>query len=310
MPRNALNMKWYQDAVVNGKKMPFRRSRKDTTTLRWRGFIEPLVTDGSTFVDIGCNAGFCCRKMVDKGFISFGVEKDSAFFDCARYWENQEPKGVRLVNGDIHGYDMPCADIVLMAYVHYWQTHEQLVELEKKLRRKAVNVILVTRYTHNKKYKSPVYKEYLIGLFRRWDLTGEISGQNYTSVRFTNRELFSVPVSGVLYDPRFRPRNERNGFAFQNAFRDFVKKVASGEPFDPKQTLNFKYIKSEETLRRTSDAVISSQMKWVKDVLENGIKEPCSVVKKPGKKPYLRDGNHRKVIAETIGMEHLVCRQI
>ena len=202
--RDALNLRWYQNAIIKGKPMPFRRKKNDTTTARWKKFIEPLVVNGSVFIDFGGNAGYCCRKMVDKGFITYCVENDPAFVDCAEYWEEQDPKGVNVINRSAISYDFPCADIALMSYFTYWLTQEQLVDLEKKLREKVVNVIIVTRKKNHRDFLSSAKMEFLIKIFHNWEISKTLNGEN-PSIRLKNPNLETLGIDKVWYDYRVNP---------------------------------------------------------------------------------------------------------
>ena len=99
---------WYQEAKILGKKMPQRRL-KDTNEKRWKRYVEPLISfESGVFTDLGCNAGFYCRKMIDKGFTVYGVEKSTEFINHAYYWETCHPKGVKFYHSDIMNYRLTC----------------------------------------------------------------------------------------------------------------------------------------------------------------------------------------------------------
>jgi len=180
---------WYQEATINNDVMPAQRQR-DTNAKRWEGFISPFVelTSG-TVTDLGCNAGFYCRKFIERGFKAIGVEKAPDALRHAYYWEGRDPRGVKIVESDINNYQITASQYVLLANVHYWLTPAQLQKLIKQLREQALHVVIVSRRQGDPNHLSPCDVEFLRKLFVGWTRHRVIKGGKHFSTMFTNPDL-------------------------------------------------------------------------------------------------------------------------
>lgn len=297
--------KWYQEATINGQKVPTRR-KSDTNQKRWENFIKPFVEKGTgRFTDLGCNAGFYCRKMADLGYLSEGVEIEQEFIDHNRYWEEQDPKGVRLVECDINDYEVWASKYTLLANIHYWLTPEQNEALEKQLREKSLNVIVIGRYKTLKRHKSPCDMKYLKELFKDWDIGGIQEHKKHFSILFKNKYLVEKDVSELTHYQQFMKSKK-----FLPAYTDFINKVLAGEKFDKSKSdyaeyLRWRKFKNKKTLlKRHTDLIF--------DMKENGIKNPLLVgriIDGELDKNRLKDGDHRLIVAKCLGINKIICKK-
>jgi len=285
-----LNKAWYQEAIINGVKMPFGH-KPGTSERRWLKFIEPHIPScKGRALDFGCNAGFYSRKLADLGFDVTGMDKD---VENALFWESNDPKGIRIIEGNINDWDFPYASVAIAACVLYWQTQGELEILEERLRSKVAHVIVMGRNRWHKRHISDPRIENISNIFREWD-RGEVivRGRHYSTV-FKNRKIYPVKVSEIDKMKGVESENYRKGFA------RFIELVLAGKPFDIKRTLHYKYIRAA----RNVDRRIQIHIDMIKDVEKTGIiHTPLKI-----RNGRVLDGRHRLGIAKHYGMEELIC---
>jgi hypothetical protein len=83
-------------------------------------------------------------------------------------------------------------------------------------------------------------------------------------------------------------------------FTDLIKKVLSGETFEPYGTAYFDYLKLRT---KNPGHVLARHIELIKDVKENGITFPLRVDRK-----VLLDGDHRLIIARHLGIRKVICQ--
>jgi len=293
---------WYQEATINGVVMPQRR-KNDTNEKRWKNFIEPFVKKGEgRFTDLGCNAGFYCRKMADLGYTSEGVEMESEFLAQARYWEQEDPKGVRIVDADVTSYEVWLSHTVLMANIHYWLTPEQNKALERQLIEKAMNVIVIGRYKTLKRHTSPCHMEYLKELFSEWEIGGIEEHGKHFSILFKNPNLVEKDVDDLTLYQQFMKSKK-----FLPSFKKFIKQIL----FDNTKTDYADYLRWRKF--KCVNRLLTRHTKLIHSVVEDGLREPLMIGRMVNGKldeNRLRDGDHRLIIAKEIGIKKLICKKI
>jgi len=302
--------KWYQEATINGAVMPTRRSN-DTNQRRWQNFIKPLLPfkgEGRTFIELGCNAGFYCRKMSDRGFKAIGIEKEPIFIRHAHYWQSCEPKNVKIIEGDINDYNIPTAQIVLMANVHYWLTKEQLNKLVKKLRQRALYVLVVDRYKPVKEHKSLCGFETLKKTFKGWEIVKQAmpEGKKHYSVLFKNPSLIEKDTSELFHHQQLA-KSKR----FLPAYSELVRDILDGKEMDYKKTKYWDYLIWRRF--KEKDMLLNRHVKLVQSILDNGFIEPLTIGRVMGfefKENRLVDGDHRYIIARELGIKKLICKKL
>ena len=298
---------WYQEATVHGVQMPTRRTN-DTNEKRWHKFIKPLIEGPivGRMTDLGCNAGFYCRKFSDLGFKATGVERDPEVLRHNYWWEEHEPKGVRVVESDINDYSPSCSDYVLLANVHYWLTPAHLQTLVQKLNDRALNVILIGRYNTASVHKSPADLQFLRKLFRGWQEKRVIKGVKHFSVLFRNPTLISRSVDDLFTKQQFFKSSR-----FLPSYSRLIDDILEGKNGNYQDSEYHKYLlwrgfkDSTELLKRHVDLVASIQQEGTKDPLligrvVNGKYEPDRLV----------DGDHRLIVAKKLGIQNVICRVV
>jgi SAM-dependent methyltransferase len=295
--------KWYQEATINGVVMPTRR-KNDTNEKRWKKFLEPLIEKGEgRFTDLGCNAGFYCRKMSDLGYLAEGVERNPEFIAHNRYWEREEPKGVRLVEGDITEYTPWTSKYTLMANIHYWLTPEQNSELEKKLKAKSLYVVLIGRYKTLDRHASPCTLEYLQELFKDWEEVKVIHDKKHFSVMFKNKYLVEKDVDDITFYQQFIKSKK-----FLPSFNEYIDKTLAGEKFDRAKSDYADYLRWRQF--RSVGTLLRRHTKLIQSMKKDGIREPLVIGRTiDGKydENRLYDGDHRLIIAKKLGINKIIC---
>jgi len=298
--------KWYQEATIKGEKMPTRRE-KDTSEGRWKKFVEPLIPfkkgEGRLVTDLGCNAGFYSRKMVDRGFRALGVEKDPVYIAHGKYWEENDPKGVKILHEDINKHDLFSSHIVLMANIHYWLSPKEFERLVKKLRARALYVILIGRYHPIGNHRSTCTHKGLKEAFKGWEEVGMVPGKKHFSVIFKNPDLVEKDVEEFIFtQPLMKSKK------FMPSFNKLIDTVMFKKKFDPQGTDYYEYLKWRGWKHK--DRLIKKHIALIKNVMEGGIKNPLVIgrmVKGEYDENRLTDGDHRLILAKKLGIKKLLC---
>ena len=296
--------RWYQEAQIDGEWVPTRRQH-DTNEKRWKKYLEPLIElKSGTVTDLGCNAGFYCRKMAERGFNAIGVERDFVALRHNHYWETRDPRGVKVVENDITQHEIGLSHYVFLANVHYWLTPEQLTKLVAQFREKALNVVLIGRYKQAPEHKSPVGLDFLKELFASWRMGKVIDGTKHFSVIFHNPDLVEKCVAD-LFPKQQLAKSER----FLPSYGSLIDQVLSGESFDPKQTEYFKYLNWRRF--KDTDKLLQSHIDLIHTVKDTGLQEPLVIGRVVNGKyapERLVDGDHRLIIAYKLGIPTVICK--
>jgi hypothetical protein len=281
-------MKWYQNATINGKPMPAMR-QGDTSGKRWDNLIKPLIPfegEGRLFIELGSNAGFYLRKAKEMGFNVMGIDNNPGFVKQARFWEEKEPRGVRTIEGDLVDWDFPCASIILLANVHYWLTPNQLARVVRRLRRKALYVIVVGRHRHHPTMKSPNDTRTLKWVFGKWRIAKTATTAKHYAIRFKSKLLEKDVGELLVY--------QKTSKYFYPTFIDFIK--GRGEMY-------LRYLK--KNISTKGERYYHRHGELLKSIKENGILTPIRV-----DGGTVINGNHRLVIADYLGQRKVICQQL
>lgn len=294
---------WYQEAVINGTKMPTQRTQ-DTNENRWQNLIAPQIKNPvGTVQDFGCNAGFYCRKFVDMGLKAIGIEKNHVYIRHNRYWEAQDPKGVTLVESDIKDYTPFASEYALLANVHYWIAPKELEKLVAKLREKVAKVIVVSRYNSHRNHASRCDLQYLKELFSGWTMSEPVGSGKHFSVRFGNPDISIREVAGLIPHQQFIESRR-----FFPSYSELIDLILSGAEFNPQETNYWTYLLWRGFPK--PEIVFQDHVNLVK-TMQGGIQEPIIIGRiVDGKYNPLRllDGDHRLIVAHKLGMETIICK--
>lgn len=312
----------YQYLEVGGK--PFSRPRPDKANSKfwnegkWETFIKPLLPDGKVFVEMGCDAGLFLKLAKDSGFERvIGVEK------------NKTPVRLGLEYRDTIGYDyqilkrklgsefheegtfdineLPVADVTLMSTFHYYIDINAWIKYVDMLKGKSCHVIIVSRpESTGGRWRASAEPGFVRSYFHDWDVIGLVENvpkegdskpRDLYSVVFKNPVIRRVSLSSVK--PRTIP----------GAQRDLADRVASGEDFDLFDTdyyRSWRDRKSGKWSDRTLRHFVGLKANVMKDVRDNGLKEPILV----DKHLRLADGGHRYSIIKALGHDSVIVRVI
>lgn len=293
--------RWYQNAIVNGKKMPAER-RRDTSQRRWKALIEPLVPPdgaGRMFLELGCNAGYYLRMASQYGYNTIGVEIEERFLEQAKYWEAQEPAGVRVEYGDINEYDIPANFITMIANVHYWQTPEQVERMVAQMRDNSLHVLIMSRHNQSERHLSDCREEAVKAWFDGWELLDEQRDSKFFALIFRNPDLVEYDTVNLFNAQPFTRSHK-----FLPAFREFIDLNLSRRSYTYNHTKYWEYckwrgwqtkVKHHRALRHKVLMMERYGMTKPVQVHRNGIME---------------DGNHRLIIAEYLGLPRIIGRVV
>jgi len=273
------------------------KSETGPTSKRWKTFIEPLIPytqgNGRKFVDLGCSEGFYCRKMIEKGFKTVGMDLNVKY---AKEWEEEDPKGIKLIEGDINQWDVPLCHIACLALVHYWQKSEDLDKLIELLRFRAGFVIVMGRHKPSSTHKSDCRKEEVLRLFKNFKFVKIIEGEKHYSILFRNRKIIERPTRKLFH-------LVGNSRSFYPRFRQFIYAVLSSkEDFNPYKHRYYKVLKAKVMRHKLLDHV-----KLIEDVNKNReFKTPIKVCHRK----KIVDGCHRIILAHELKIETLLCEEV
>jgi len=279
--------------------MPAQR-RRDTSQARWRDLIEPLVPPdghGRLFLELGCNAGYYLRKASEMGYITLGVEREQVYYEQAKYWEAQEPRGVRVEFGDINEYDIPANYITLLANVLYWQTQEQVQALVDKIKERSLHVLIMSRNNPDPRHLSSCALHSMLELFDGWDTLGSCYNIKHYTIILHNPMMLEYDTT-ELFNLQPFTRSRR----FLSSFRDYIDLVLSGKRFRLDNTAYWRYATWRGWRNRTHHMRRLRHM--ILQAEQNGITEPVIVYENG----IMVDGNHRLIIAERLGIPRLICK--
>jgi len=297
---------WYQEAVINGVAMPARRKDGDTSEYRWRTFVEPFLPDGRDrhFLELGSNAGFYLRKARALGYKATGVERNPLYLSQAAYWEEQEPVGVQTIEGDLNRAGIPLSHTVLLANIIYWLNPKQVRRLIFRLRRRALNVIVIGRHTRLKNHCSDCRKEAVKAWFQGWEAIEGHTDHKHYSILFKNPELEEVNIDDVeIYHYNNGPKKD----TFERAFTRFLKKTNNGSMANIMTTHYYKYLVSRGVKRKKRRVLCERYMKLLFDIKDRGLVKPIQALWIDGKLRLI-DGDHRYLIAKFLGIKKVICR--
>jgi len=295
-------MRWYQNAVINGRAMPAQRER-DTSQLRWAELLAPLVNpdgDGRLFLDLGCNAGFYCREAAALGYRTLGIDKEPEFIEQARLWEREEPAGVRIRQADMREFEIPACHTALLASVHYWLEDAELDDLLARLRERSLFLIVQGKH----RGPSTIHPDRLQLLKRVWGdwfIVDQTRTRKHYAVLLRSPALFEAET-GELYSTRLAIATEQER-EFFTTFERFVRLALEGKPFDHSQTGFAEYLRKQRL--RYRDFLMWAYVRLVEDICRNGVQEPLIAYRDTHQ---VRNGHHRLVIARVLGIKHLICR--
>jgi len=320
--------KWHQNIAIDGIDQPAEYSNRKTSSFfnegKWENFIKPFLPDDPTdrtFVEIGCNAGLYLKLATEYGFRDVvGVEAGAD--NCAMAERYRDANGLdykvlnRTVGEDFSFDELPVADVVLLSNVHYYIHMEHFMPFLDRLRYKTINCIIVSREMRDKKHGHPLPESDAIRhMFKDW----EMMRIQYTSSNMLKGDPHPRRVHSMLFRSQLQRQSIKDYTIRTQKYvlqQEWIDLIRAGKEFRLEDTDNWAYwekrkrtdkVKPEE---QWSDAQIRAQVQHrldlVRDIMENGCKEPLLVW--PDRQCI--DGGNRASILKLLEYNSVIVRQI
>jgi len=318
-------MKYHQNISIDGVEQPAEYgNRKDSAFFnegKWRNFILPLLPadpQDRTFVEIGCNVGLFLRLAKEYGFDRvLGVEADPANCEMAERYRDACGLDYRVLNRTVGiNFDwdeLPAADVVLLANMHYYVPLVHFLPFLDRMRFKTIYCLVVSRAMRDKKHGHPLPDESSLRLlFRDWHARRAIN----TSSAMLENDPHPRRVHSLLFqsDLERQPIDDHTRGIPYAKQQELIDIVQSGQDVDLEDTLNWAYWRerkqeakggrsdrwSDEELR----AHVQYRLDFTRDILENGMKEPILV--RPDRIGI--DGGNRAATLKLLGYRSIIVR--
>jgi len=310
-------MRYHQNLTIDGVDQPAEYANRKHSHFfnegKWRWFIEPLLPDDPqdrTFVEIGCNAGLFLKLATEYGFRDVvGVEADAE--NCAMAERYRDAHGLnyrilhRTVGRDFTWDELPVADVVLLANVHYYIHMGDFLPFLDRMLYKTIDCIVVSRWMRDKKHGHPLPDiDGIRHMFRDWEMVRILQTSHVHSLLFRSR-LQRQPIDDHTTSWWHYPKHQ-----------ELIDIVQSGRDIQLEDTENWRYWvqrkqtdKAKAEDRWTDDEVrahVQARLDFTRDMLENGMKEPILV--RPDRIGL--DGGNRAAVLKCLGYNSLIVRVV
>ena len=314
-------MKYHQNISIDGEDQPAEyANRKDSAFFnegKWRNFIEPLLPEDPedrTFVEIGCNVGLFLRLATEYGFRDVvGVEASADA--CAMAEKYRDAHGMdykvlnRTVGKDFSFDELPVADVVLLSNMHYYILMRDFLPFLDKLVHKTINCIVVSRQMRDKKHGHPLPDmDSLRIMFQDWETMHVL--------QTTNKMLDGDPHRRRVHSLLFRSRLQRQPINYHTRMghdypkhQELIDIVQEGREVNLEDTLNWQYWARRKKGRWNREQIrthVQYRLDFVRDMLENGMKEPILV--RPDRIGI--DGGNRASVLRLLGYGSIIVRVV
>lgn len=321
--------RWYQNVAIEGVEIKFedpgRKESKFWNDGKWNNFIKPLLpNDRRTFIEIGCNAGLFLKMAADAGFKDvIGIEANSRIMDQAECFKKHNGGTYKLlqqcIGKNFAPDQLPVADVILLANVHYYLPVPVFSKLVDKLKNRTAYCIVVSAKARRLRGNALHDLSSVRGYFHDWREIRVMKGFDEEGDPAPRRHMYGVSFKGSLdvcnverthhlWRKNAARSNRNDRSALPPALDEFFGKVLSGKAFNIDGTLLYQFWakrhphRSPEWVRRN----LVYKKHLVEDIRANGIKEPI-YYDRAGK---LLDGIHRLVIAKKLGYKHILVRRL
>ena len=321
-------MKYHQNIAIHGVDQPAEYSNRKHSAFfnegKWRNFIEPLLPpdpQDRTFVEIGCNVGLYLKMAAHYGFRRVvGVEADAANYAMAEQYRRalgMDYKVLhRTVGADFSWDELPVADVVLLANVHYYIPMCEFMTFLDRMRWKTIYCVVVSRHMGEKKHGYPLPDVASIRLmFRDWELLRVLE----TSSNMLEGDPHRRHVHSLLFRSRLQRQPISDHTRAWNAYelqQELIDLVREGGEVRLEDTQNWAYWRQRKQVDKVKEedrwsdeqlrAHVQYRYDFVRDVMENGMKEPVLV--RPDRIGI--DGGNRAAVLKLLGHESIIVRVI
>jgi hypothetical protein len=322
--------KLHQNVMIDGKYLPEEyKNRRDSNFFnegKWQNFIEPLLPtdrlEDRTFVEIGCNAGIYLRMAKEYGFRNvWGVEKDIDTVVAAQQYREFLGMDYHLLHRDVglsfSWNELPVADVVLLANVHYYIHMSDFMPFIDRMRFKTIYCIVVSRQMRDKKHGYPMPEiEPIRAMFKDWELERILT----TSSNMLDGDPHPRRMHSLLFKSDLRRQPISDYTTRTQKYikqQEYIDMVNAGQPLTFEGTENWRYWKK----RKQEDKSPNSKYRWtdeqikqhlkrrydlVKSLMERGMREPTLAF--PDRANI--DGGNRAQILKLLGYGSLIVRLV
>jgi hypothetical protein len=277
---------------------------------KWNNFVAPFLPangEGSSLVDMGCNAGVFLKLAEDKGFDPvIGVDSDRTSIQRGETWRNKNGGKYKFIHSDINNCidQLPIVDYTVLANAHYYFTINDWIDYLDQLKFKSRYVIIVTAEKNhiNRCWASadvPSIRNYFkdweeVGFVDELPLDGDPDPRRLWSLCFKSKYLDKVPLESL---------DSSNHVQDQ-----FYGELDSGKDF--KETRYYRILKKyrakwgEQKLHEW----FAERMKVYESLKEEGLMKPILV--DHFKHDRILDGNHRYAMMRNLGFKEVFVRYV
>ena len=321
-------MKYHQNIAIDGVDQPAEYGNRKHSAFfnegKWRNFIAPLLPPDPkdrTFVEIGCNVGLYLKMAAEYGFRTVvGVEADAE--NCAMAERYRDAHGCdykvlhRTVGGDFSWDELPVADVVLLANVHYYIPMSAFVLFLDRMRWKTITCIVVSRHMGEKKHGYPLPDVDSIRLmFGDWGLLRVLE----TSSNLLEGDPHRRHVHSLLFQSRLQRQPIEDHTRAWDPYtlqQEFVDVVREGREVRLEETQNWAYWRQRKQVDKVKEedrwsdeqlrAHVQYRYDFVRDMMENGMREPILV--RPDRIGI--DGGNRAGVLKLLGYDSIIVRVV
>lgn len=317
-------MRYHQNITINGEDIPAEYPNRKNSSFfnegKWVNFIEPLLPpdpEDRCFIEIGCNVGLFLSLAKKYGFRDvIGVEADPAACEMAEKYRDANGLDYKILNRtvgvDFDWDELPVADVVLLANMHYYIHMADFLPFLDRMFYKTIYCLVVSRDMREKKHGHPLPDiDSLRIMFRDWQMGRIIqtSSQMYKSDPHPRR------VHSILFQSRLeRQPIEFHARGVATEQQELIDLIRSGEDFDITDTDIYRYWRQRKQIDkkgrkdRWSDEELLSHVQYrfdlVRDIMDNGMKEP--IIVRPDRIGI--DGGNRGQIVRLLGYNSIIVR--
>ena len=279
---------------------------------KWDNFVLPFLDrdcSEQTFVDIGCNAGLFLNLAEEKGFDRvIGIDSDGEAIERGREWSKRNGKSYQIWRSNMEDCidDLPVADFVVLANVHYYFKIDDWLNFLDKLQCKTRYCIIVTtKKRPGNRCWAQADLENIDRYFKYWEPVGLIDNIS-TKDDPRPRKLYGLCFEGHRID-RVLIDSLDSGNHVQDKF---YEELDSGKHYS--KTKYYKIIEKyrlydrKDWSREKLEKFFTERVDLYEDIKENGLMDPIIV----DHNNLILDGNHRCQMLKHLGRKTVLVRKI
>ena len=285
---------------------------------KWNNFIEPLLPKDCrdmTFIEIGCNAGMYLALAKKKGFANaIGIEKDKTNCKVGEEYRDSLGLDYKIINDSVGQKfdfdDMPVADYVVLANLHYHLLLDDFLYLVERLEHKAIHCLVVSVDIKKPHWKPKGDIKSVRGYFKNWTEVKSVGPIN-TKGDPRPRDLF-----GILFKSKLERRKIRN---LRSSHKQMIKRSPSLEKFADDvvnhRSINIrkhpyyartKWSRKHKWIEKEMYDFVKQKKELMESIRDDGLKRAVNI-EKDGR---MLEGNHRLVILRHLGYKSVIVKVV